>query len=105
MALYHFGERMRGMKTILKQLGGNKFIAMTGARDFVAGKNNLSFKIPRAKKEINYIFIKLTLKDTYIMGFGINSLSEYKTIDIVNNVYFDQLQEVFTENTGLNCSL
>jgi hypothetical protein len=36
---------------ILRQLGGNKFIAMTGAKNFVAGDGILAFRIPKASKE------------------------------------------------------
>ena len=37
---------------VLQQLGGNRFIAMTEAKNFVAGKNYIGFKIPRAKEGI-----------------------------------------------------
>ena len=43
----------------LKQLGGNKFIAMTGAKnlgfDSKGSKTTLSFKIGRNSRNINYV--------------------------------------------------
>jgi hypothetical protein len=30
---------------ILRQLGGNKFIAMTGAKNFVGSENSITFRI------------------------------------------------------------
>ena len=38
-------ESQQVAKTILQQLGGNKFIAMTGAKNFGSSKNSLQFKI------------------------------------------------------------
>ena len=37
--------------TILEQLGGNKFRAMTGAKNFLDGGSYLSFHLPRGAKE------------------------------------------------------
>ena len=61
-------------KIILQQLGGNKFVAMTGARNLLNVGNGLSFKIPGsggfAKNGINYIKVTLNGLDTYDMEFG-----------------------------------
>ena len=48
---------MSTAKEILNQLGGNKFIAMTGARNLGATENSLCFKLPRgfAKDSINFV--------------------------------------------------
>ncbi len=96
--------KLTAARTILEQLGGNKFIAMTGAKNLVAGITSLSFKIPQSKN-INYVKIKLTEMDDYKLEFGKITGFDYKIIKIEDNVYFDQLQQVFTEKTGLNCSL
>jgi len=95
---------------ILRQLGGNKFKAMTGAKNFTAGKNSLNFKLPAnsTKKRINYVTIKLNGSDTYDMYFkkipsmkAFSDGAEIKTIIEYKDVYFDQLQKLFTEATGL----
>lgn len=89
----------------LKQLGGNKFIAMTGARNFIYSKkdNNISFKIPRAAHNINYVKITLNAMDLYDIEFGhINKKTfGYKVIKTVMGVYNDQLQSIFTQETEL----
>lgn len=95
---------------ILKQLGGNKFITMTGAKHFVCDDKALSFKIGRNHKAINYVKIVLTSSDTYIMEFyrissGIKRGFEKKLISMFNCVYGDQLQSLFTEATGMNTFL
>ena len=69
-------------KTIYQQLGGNKFIAMTGAKKFVAEEYALMFQIPRFGK----IRIKLNGKDLYDVQF-----IKAKKIATVFDLYFDQL--------------
>jgi hypothetical protein len=85
----------------LKQLGGNKFIAMTGAKGFSFGSNGLSFKIGRNAKAVNYVVIDLNAKDLYDIKFQKGS----RVLKQVNDVYADQLQKVFTKHTGMYTSL
>ena len=87
---------------VIRQLGGNKFRVMTGARNFVKGKNYIRFKVPNAKKGIKYIKITLNEMDTYNVTFQSRS---GKVIKEINDVYNDQLQNVFTSETGLNTHL
>lgn len=92
-------------ETILRQLGGNEFVAMTGAYSLSAGPNALGFRLPRCKNGIGGVYIELTPLDLYKVRFvaskGINvyTHSEYDMISC------DQLQELFTEETGLYCTL
>ena len=90
-------------KTILSQLGGNKFIAMTGAKNFgiLSGKNGIGFSIPRHNK-VKYLRIKLNAMDTYDMEFLNTKVEVIKTY---NGIYNDQLQELFSRETGLYTSL
>ena len=92
---------------VLKQLGGNKFIAMTGAKDFLKDDNKqmITFKIGRNNKQINHIRITLNAMDTYDMEFLYCSVKGVKLKSNSNGVYNDMLQAVFTEHTGLNTSL
>jgi len=95
-------------KTILEQLGGNKFVVMTGAKNLTGLPNGLSFKLPGAefaKQGVNYVKITLDPSDTYTMEFGRTRGSEYKVINTHNDIYFDVLQEVFTRETGLETHL
>jgi len=100
---------------IYKQLGGGKFVAMTGAKNFVDGGNFLSFKLPSrfAKNGINYVKITLTPLDLYDMEFGkltggawsASASLGYKVIKTKRGIYNDMLRSVFTTETGLNTSL
>jgi len=97
-------------KTILEQLGGNKFIAMTGAKNFMSGSNYLIFSLPGSKgftkNAINRVMISLNSLDTYDIVFSrIRKNSSPVIIEEVNNVYNDQLQDIFTNITGLNTKL
>lgn len=92
---------------VLKQLGGRKFIAMTGAKQFVRDDKNraIMFKIPKAKNGINYIRITLTSMDLYDIEFISFRGTNVKTVATEKGVYNDNLQKLFTKHTGLNTSL
>jgi hypothetical protein len=88
-------------KEILNQLGGNRFIAMTGAKNLIDGGKYLALKLPRAKDSINYVKITLTSMDLYDIEFGRIRANQYKVVKKVDGVYNDQLQSIFTKVTGL----
>lgn len=99
--------------TILEQLGGNKFIAMTGAKNFLADGNTLRMTLPKNMSKANRLYITLEADDTYTMHFfkftpgRLNKktfeFTEDKVVEVrtIEGVYFDKLQELFTEVTGM----
>ena len=99
--------------TILNQLGGNKFIAMTGAKNFFTNGNDLCFNIGKNMSNANRVQIVLDGDDTYTMKFikftnGRFTKNYEKYIDSkveilkeIPGVYCDGLKEMFTEHTGL----
>lgn len=103
--------------TILNQLGGKRFVVMTGAKDFIAIDNGLRFKVGRNASKANRVEIKLNGLDLYDMTFikyrpfsvkidhkkgEVKTIEEKaETVREYNDIYFDQLQELFTETTGL----
>lgn len=103
--------------TILSQLGGNKFLVMTGARDLINIGNGLQFTIGRNSSQANRIIIRLNGNDLYNMSFikitkgGLDKKTwtwkegQHKTIKEFNDIFFDQLQELFTQVTGMNTHL
>lgn len=93
-------------RTILEQLGGNKFIVMTGAKQFTAYDRALSFKIGRNSKSINHITVRLNGSDLYDVEFRRTRNSrksgyQSKIVAEHKDIYFDQLQEIFTQETGM----
>ena len=93
--------------TILNQLGGRRFIMMTGAKDFIVTKEELSFKIGRNCHSINRVLIALDPNDTYTVKFCRDRLSKKtwefsrKVVNEISDVYCDMLQPVFTQYTGM----
>ena len=101
----HFVMESRIAKTILQQLGGNKFIAMTGAKNLGASNKSLSMKIGRNSKSINYVVITLKSSDLYEMEFIRMRGAKRTVVKKVKGVYADQLQTMFTKYTGMNTRL
>ena len=93
-------------KTILEQLGGNKFRMMTGAKHFGARDNSLSMKIGRNSSNSNYLKITLNSMDTYDMEFAkVTKMGEKKSVTEYNNIYNDMLTDQFTAHTGMYTKL
>jgi len=91
-------------KEILKQLGGNKFIAMTGAKNLVAHADGLSFRVGRNAKAVNYCKITLNTMDEYDCEFGAIRGTTYK-VKSSCKAFCDTLQGAFESNTGLYTKL
>lgn len=99
--------------TILEQLGGNKFIAMTGAKHLLGLENGLRMTIGKNVSKANKLEIILNADDTYTMRFykytapRLNKKTfeftdeKVQEIRTIENVYWDMLQDLFTETTGM----
>ena len=95
---------------IMQQLGGNRFIAMTGSKNFVYGtkyNNNdyLQIELTRNKIQAKFLRIELNANDTYTMEFIKLRKFEVSTVAKHEDVYCDMLQDIFTSETGLYTSL
>jgi len=101
-------------QTILEQLGGNKFLTMTGARVLSMKDNTLQVIFP-LHNGVNRLDVVYDLDDTYTMLFikyiaahmkGMEWISEKVTvIREFGEVFFDSLQDIFTQVTGLDTRL
>ena len=81
-------------KTILEQIGGRRFAAMTGSKDFIDIANRLDIIYDAGADLYNMRFYRRTFsKKTF----------ECKTKDIETHegIYCDMLKEMFTMVTGL----
>ena len=96
-------------KTILAQLGGSRFVAMTGASSFTSDAKTLSFRIPsNNRKRIKGVRVELTPDDLYTVTFlKQRSKPTFEVVEVAKHegVYCDQLREIFTAETGLYTSL
>jgi hypothetical protein len=88
-------------KTIYQQLGGAKFAAMTGAKNFACDTQSLSFKFPR-QNAINYCKITLNSMDTYDIEYGYVHGLGYKVKKESAGLYNDMLANDFKNVTGLD---
>ena len=92
--------------TILEQLGGRRFLLMTGAKNLAGSNDSLSFKLPSNPKKVTHVVIKYDyVRDLYNMEFlnirGVNR----KVLREHEGVYFDMLQDLFTQETGFYTKL
>ena len=109
-------KSMLESKEIYKQLGGNKFSLMTGAKNFgysetKEGNTNLTFQIGRNKNSITHVSITLNGLDLYDIEFlKIRMISrearlERKVKASFQNVYCENLVETFENATELYARL
>lgn len=102
---------------ILNQLGGNRFVVMTGAKDIINLGNGLQFTIGRNYSKANRVIIKLNGKDLYDVYFkrvtngGLNRKTwqweqgKNELIKEYNDIYCDQLVEIFEQFTHMYAHL
>ena len=95
-------------KTILQQIGGRRFVVMTGSHDFINLGNGLRMSLSRNKTSANRLEIIYDEgADLYNLRFYRQTFSkktfEVKTKDIktYEGAYCDMLEEIFTDVTGL----
>ena len=93
-------------KTLLKQLGGRRFMMMVGAKGIARDKDGLHMKIGRNSKSISHVVIDYNRgRDLYDMKFlrvrKSGSQMKVKTVKHVKGIYADQLHDTFEKHTGL----
>ena len=92
-------------QTILTQLGGNCFLAMTGAKQLVNTGNGPQFAIGSgAKNKANKVVVTLD-GDLYSVRFLTirgTTITERGTFEMI---YGDRLSALFTEQTGFDTHL
>lgn len=94
-------------QTILQQIGGQRFVVMTGSKKFLDTGSGLRMNLARNKTQANRLEINLDRgTDTYTMRFYRQVVT--KNFDIIiteiaehDMVYCDMLEEMFTSVTGL----
>lgn len=94
---------------MLRQLGGRRFMMMVGAKQPIwdSDKNELHMKIGRNAIGANYFVIRLNPRDLYDLRFESRRMNR-KTYEMsvkvkaeYDDVYADQLQDIFEQATGL----
>lgn len=92
---------------ILEQLGGRRFLGMTGAKELVAIERGLRMRLPSnlTKQRITHFTVTLNGNDTYkVEAHKVRGIQS-KEMARVDECYCDQLREAFEDMTGLYTSL
>lgn len=95
-------------KIILSQLGGGRFIVMTGAKQLVSLKDGLSMRLPSnmTKSRITHFEVRLTPTDLYdLKALRIMGVKEPVVVSEESGVFVEDLRRTFTSMTGLETSL
>ena len=95
-------------QTIWQQIGGKRFAVMTGSKDFVDMGNGLRMSLARNKTSANRLDIIYDAgTDLYNMRFYRRTFSKktferkVKDVETHEGIFFDMLEDVFTQVTGL----
>ena len=106
-------QNLQVSKTILEQLGGHRFLVMTGAKNLIGDDQakSLRFQISSrlATNGANLVRVTLEPTDLYRVEFfklySFRGQPRLREISRHDGVYFDQLRKIFTAETGLDTSL
>jgi len=91
---------------IYRQLGGNRFRVMVGAKNMVSTENGIRMRIGRNKTNANFMEIVLNKSDLYDITFAkVTKMGEMKSMKGYDNVYNDMLVSLFESHTGMYTSL
>lgn len=95
--------------TIIAQLGGRRFSAMTGAKNFIALENGVQFDIGRgATNKATKVRVTLTDADLYDLAFfqwKPRALECVPVAGAASGIYAEDLARLFTEATGFDTRL
>ena len=112
-------------REIITHIGGHRFLSMTGSKIKYYGYNESSYvyvmlQLVKNQSKANHLKIQLNSNDLYDIKFIRNRKvqnPEYKAIGIkvyedvwetvkeFENLYYDQLEDIFKSVTGLETSL
>ena len=98
------------IETMINQLGGTKFFIMTGSKpqykDISTDSPLIALKLTKNNSKANYLTIQyIRSTDLYKMEFIKMNIKERKIVSSYDNIYSDQLTEIFESETGLRTTL
>jgi hypothetical protein len=105
LGLINESSDMSIAQEILRQLGGHRFLTMTGAKNLLSGPNYLVMNLPPTltKGRINKFKIELDqTTDSYTLTAMKYRKLEVKGVEKVENIDVTNLKRKFTEMTGLD---
>lgn len=101
-------KELKPFEIILQQMGGSRFMAMTGAYNFISsGDYCLQFRF-RGCRKYNWCKITLNAGNLYDVEFSqIGTTPHFVERNAIRyeNIYASELQNLFTSVTGLDTHL
>jgi len=95
-------EEAREVALIIRAQLGTELERMVASYNFIShadeGRGALSFRFKGSKKA-NYLKVILTAGDLYCLRFAKIGKYDYQVVDFVEDIYCDQLHEVFERVT------
>lgn len=91
--------------TIIQQIGGNKAIAMMGAKNLGYTEKSLQFQIGKNSGGITHIIIELNGLDLYNVEFVKMRNLNRNTVKLSENVFASDLKKLIETTTGMYLSL
>lgn len=93
--------------TILGQLGGSRFLAMTGATNLLGASDSLTMKLPRGATKDGITHLRVTLEPSDLYRCEWLHITKHAIVEVAADagIYGDRLQALFTKRTGLDVSL
>ena len=86
---------------IMNQLGGNLFCTMIGVKKIMAVENGVIFNVTTNKLKCNYVQVTLNGSDLYDIQYLSIRAGKRTVKHEDNNVYAEDMIELFEQNTGL----
>lgn len=90
---------------ILQQLGGNKFVVMTGAKCSSDNDGNTLVVKFKGSKVANIMYVTLNGLDLYDVRISKYRGMNIKDVVSESNIYNDMLVSLFEQTTGLKTKL
>lgn len=94
-------------QTIIAQLGGSRFVAMTGAKQFTWSEteHRLTMKLGRNRQRITHMSITLDPTDTYSVEFLRASVRVREIAASHSGIYCNMLAQLVEAETGMALSI
>ena len=96
---------MQVAATILAQLGGRQFLAMTGAKNLLAGERELTMRLGSNATRTTHLRVALDASDTYTVNLLRVRGTTVRTLVTGEGIYADGLRGFVEEHTGLRTRL
>lgn len=94
------GSQLGGIGAIKMMTGAKKFNVLPEQGDYLGGLD-IQFPLPKHKGAVNYFKVLLAGNDTYTVEVGVERGGARKVKDTIDNVYAEDLIDLFEKQTGL----